>query len=319
MKYIKVVAALALGALVYASCKKDEDSTTTYKSLSGDLSVGVELPVFVNPGDQFIFKSSGVEVPDSETDAEVVRVYTYKNSEDNVKDTIDTYSVTIPDIVGEYTITATAEAKGYYTKTKKLTTTVVSQKSLTECDRKDLPQIVDARDSKRYRITTINGKSWLAENLAYYQKDEDGKYLLGSSYYSVKATDDIMGGFYTWEDAIKACPEGWRIPTVSEWDSLGGISGDMMCDAYYNGERLWEFWPEVKKTNKYKLYIMPFGYATLTDKEYSFTGFNDYAFYWADDNGNPVCKYIFVSTPKVLEWGDVSKTDFAAQIRCIKE
>ena len=92
--------------------------------MSGDLSVGTEMPSFVNPGDKFDFVSSGVTIPESETDKTVERVYTYKDSEKNVKDTIDKYSVVIPDIVGEYKVTATAEAKGYYTKTKVLTTTV---------------------------------------------------------------------------------------------------------------------------------------------------------------------------------------------------
>ena len=64
---------------------------------------------------------------------------------------------------------------------------------------------------------------------------------------------------------------------------------------------------------------MPFGYATIVDGEYTFTGFNDYAFNWADDAGKPVCKYIYVSNPKVIDWPSASETDFAAQLRCIKE
>lgn len=314
-----IIFAIAVLGVLSISCKKDKNNTATYKSMSGDLSVGTEMLSFVNPGDKFDFVSSGVTIPESETDKTVERVYTYKDSEKNKKDTIDKYSVVIPDIVGEYKVTATAEAKGYYTKTKVLTTTVVSGKSLTSCDKSSLAQIQDLRDSKHYRTTVIGGRTWMADNLAYFEKDAEGKYTLGNPYSGVKATEDVFGGFYSWGDARKACPSGWRIPTIEEWNALGESAGDLMCDAYYNGGRLWEFWPEVKKTNKHNFFAMPFGYATIVDGEYTFTGFNDYAFYWADDAGKPVCKYIYVSNPKVIDWPSASETDFAAQLRCIKE
>ncbi len=311
LPFIMIVIALS-------SCKKDSSSSSTYLSLSGTLSVG-ELPSYVNPGDVYSFESTGVSLPDSETSEEVVLYYTYKNSANTEKDTTSTYSVTIPDITGEFTVTATAEAKGYYSKTITLTATVVSSKSLTGCDRSLLSGFKDPRDTRTYKMIDAGGKIWMAQNLAYYEKNTEGKYLLGYPYDGAKATEDIMGGFYKWDEALKACPAGWRLPTSQEWAALGDTSGDFMCDAYFNGTRLWEFWPDVKVTNKLSLYFMPFGYAGVTDGEYEFSGFNDYAFYWADDGGKPLCKYIYVATPKVLDWKDPSETDFAAQVRCVKE
>ena len=266
MNIKKAVIVLALGGVLVNSCK-DDDSTSTYYSLDGSLSVGTEMPSYVNPGDVFNFESTGVSIPESETHEDVVLYYTYKNSADNVKDTVSTYTVTIPETLGEYTVTATAEAKGYYTKTVTQTATVVSSRSLTGCDRSSLSQVLDSRDGKRYRQVSVNGKWWLAENLAYYEKDDEGNYTFGSSYEAVKATDGIMGGFYSWKDAQTACPSGWRLPTLEEWDALGDTAGDFMCDAYFNGSRLWEFWPDVKVTNKLNLYLMPFGYATIVDGE----------------------------------------------------
>ncbi len=308
----------AVGGILANSCKKDE-SSSTYYSLNGSLSIGTEMPAYVNPGDVFSFESTGVSIPDTETHEDVYLYYTYKNSADNVKDTVSTYTITIPETLGEYTLTATAEAKGYYTKTVTQTTTVVSSKSLTECDRTDLMQVSDSRDSKHYHVVNVNGRFWFAENLAYYEKDADGNYTFGRPYGNVKATEDVMGGFYNWNDAQTACPSGWRLPTLEEWEAAGTTAGDFMCDAYFNGSRLWEFWPDVKVTNKLKLYLMPFGYATIVDDEYTFTGFNDYSFYWVNDGGKGKCKYIYVATPDVLNWDVPSEEDFAAQVRCVRE
>lgn len=313
----KTIIVLALGALLCFSCKKD-DETVTYNSLSGTLTIG-EMPEYVNPGDKFSFKSEGVSIPDSETDKTLEITYTYKPSDADKKDTVSTYELVIPDKVGEYSIVATAELDGYYTKSVTLKTNIVSDKSLTGFDKGNLARIQDTRDAKLYHVTEIAGKQWTADNIAYYEKDKDGNYTFGASYYRTKATDDIMGGFYSWEEAQTACPSGWRIPTVEEWNALGSAAGDLMCDAYLNEARLWEFWPDMNITNKHGLYAFPFGYAVIAGEEYTFAGFNDYALYWADDNGKPSCKYVFVSTPVVLDWADPSETDFAAQLRCVRE
>lgn len=312
----KVIFAIALCALVCFSCKKD-DETTTSKSLSGTLTIG-ELPEYVNPGDKFNFKSEGVSIPDSETDKTLEIVYTYKPSNVEKKDTTDVFELVIPDEVGDFSIAATAEVKGYYNKSLTLKTTIVSEKSLTGFDKSSLAVIPDDRDGKNYHISVVDGKMWTADNIAYFEKDDEGSYTFGASYAKEKATEDIIGGFYTWEEAQSACPEGWRIPTLAEWESLGSAAGDLMCDAYFNGARLWEFWPDMHITNKHNFYAFPFGFATILDEEYTFTGVNDYAVYWADNGGKAAAKCIYVSTPEVFDWDNPSEQYFAAQLRCIK-
>ena len=317
MKLSKILlSALALCA-VAAACKKDDDSTSTYKSLSGTFTVG-ELPVFVNPGDEFDFVSEGLSFPDDEMDASLEIVYTYTTSQTDKIDTISTYHIVIPDITGEFTLTAKANATGYYTKTVTLTTTVISEKSITNADKSGYVQQYDNRDGKTYFFTTIDGKKWFSDNLAYYETDGEGNYSFGRPYQDAAAAEDIFGAFYTWEEARSACPEGWHLPSLDEWNAIGDQAGDLMCDAYYNGVRLWEFWPDVKVTNAKHFFAFPFGYATIVDDAYDFTGFNDYAFYWADNAGSPVCCYIYVASPRINVWDNPSPMDFAAQIRCVK-
>jgi len=68
----------------------------------------------------------------------------------------------------------------------------------------------DPRDSTVYRVVRLVGQDWMAENLNYamanswhYENDP----LIGSVY----------GRLYTWEAALDACPEGWRLPDNEDW------------------------------------------------------------------------------------------------------
>jgi uncharacterized protein (TIGR02145 family) len=76
----------------------------------------------------------------------------------------------------------------------------------------------DARDSKTYRTVEINGKVWMAENLNY-QTDY-------SWCYDNKASNCAKyGRLYAWDAAKSACPAGWHLPTIKEWEELSSWVG----------------------------------------------------------------------------------------------
>lgn len=317
MNIYKIIFPFALLAILSVSCKKDEDSSSSSsKSMTGTMNV-TSIPSYCNPGDVFELEVSGLAPASDETDESISVRYSFTVGSEKA-DTVSSKLVTIPDTLGAFTISVKAFADGYYTRTTNLKTIVVGPRSLSS--RLRLPSsasFVDERDGRKYYTTTIGSLEWMSSNLAYYEKDE--AYTLGRPFESEEATEDIFGGFYSWEDAKQACPDGWRLPTVGEWDAIGGDAGALMFDGTYNESTLWEFWPAVKITNSLMFYAEPFGYATIVDGEYSFKGFNDYAFYWADDNGSPACRYIYVDNPEVQVWAQPSATDFAVQLRCVKE
>jgi uncharacterized protein (TIGR02145 family) len=77
----------------------------------------------------------------------------------------------------------------------------------------------DPRDGRTYKTVVMpDGMEWLAENLNYNQP--------GSVFYNNDPSlGDIYGRLYTWQQAMDAVPEGWRLPTRLDWfNLLGAVS-----------------------------------------------------------------------------------------------
>jgi uncharacterized protein (TIGR02145 family) len=94
---------------------------------------------------------------------------------------------------------------------------------------------VDGRDGKTYRTVTINGVTWMAENLNFAAEGskcygEDGQvYDNGSrktlTSAEVAANCAKYGRLYNWETARAACPVGWHLPSDAEWTALENAVG----------------------------------------------------------------------------------------------
>lgn len=76
-------------------------------------------------------------------------------------------------------------------------------------------QMLDQRDQKVYKIKNIAGKLWMEENINYATKN--------GYYCKTESSDDMCatyGGFYSYAGALRACPDGWRLPTEAEVTAL---------------------------------------------------------------------------------------------------
>jgi uncharacterized protein (TIGR02145 family) len=93
----------------------------------------------------------------------------------------------------------------------------------------EIGSFVDSRDGKEYRTITIDillegdvtvKRTWMGENLNY-------KVPESFCYKNEPAYCEAYGRLYTFAAAVEACPEGWHVPTISEWTLLfrtfGGI------------------------------------------------------------------------------------------------
>ena len=124
----------------------------------------------------------------------------------------------------------------------------------------DYGTMTDPRDGKVYRTVVVNGLTWLAENLNFYDTtdypllkeksrcyddDEKNCELLGRLYARDAAMNDSRCSFGGWceldsEPVQGICPEGWHIPTKTEIDGLISFVGednarDIMSAKGWNG------------------------------------------------------------------------------------
>jgi len=123
---------------------------------------------------------------------------------------------------GVYTVSLTVMNDfGTDTDTKTNFITVTSSNSFT-----------DPRDGQTYATVEIGTQTWFAENLNYETANS-------WCYENSSSNCDVYGRLYTWGEALTVCPNGWHLPSDSEWqilvDYLGGssVAGGKLKEAGY--------------------------------------------------------------------------------------
>ena len=173
--------------------------------------------------------------------------------------------------------------------------------------------MTDERDGQTYKTVTIGTQTWMAENLNYaytgvpYDKDNYTSDSTSWCYNNDASNCAKYGRLYTWAAAMDSvgtwtingkgcgfrnecsptypvrgvCPEGWHLPSETEWNSLrtavggGAIAGKMLKSTSgwddFNGEH-------INCTDAYAFSVLPAGFRVY---EGSFKDEGLHAHFWS--------------------------------------
>lgn len=199
---------------------------------------------------------------------------------------------------------------------------------------------------RTYKTVLINGKWWMAENLAYLSMvspssghvpydaipthlDYDDEYCYvygyeGSDVDEAMSTDNYSqyGVLYNRAAAVAYHPDGWHLPSRAELESLTGLWGDL--SGYHL--RSTSGWSNINGDNLSGMNIFPSG--KLTWNYYSlprtsYVGLGSNAFLWTtdettDDDDNQIAPYegyLFGISKEFYTRGDVAKIRTSHHLR----
>ncbi|MFI0430924.1 FISUMP domain-containing protein [Mariniflexile sp. HMF6888] len=134
---------------------------------------------------------------------------------------VEPYEYSIDGTTFQTSDTFTDVESGDYTLTVRDANTCTSTTSVTEAD---LNSLLDERDGQRYKIVKIGNQIWLGENFNF---DTNTTTTTSSWCYNDESTNcDTYGKLYTWEAASQMAPEGWKLPSSSDWyDLINEVGG----------------------------------------------------------------------------------------------
>ena len=185
----------------------------------------------------------------------------------------------------------------------------------------------DPRDGQSYDIVKIGNITWMAENLNY--ATEASACPDGDSRNCKR-----LGRLYTWAEAKTVCPEGWRLPTKSDFalflahphdDSLGVVSNKV--GAKLKSRDGW--FKKGNGTDDFGFNALPAGYRGAISKADDgaisggkFDGIGGYAYFWSatEDSENPESNayYLFLSfSSGAASLNAFAKEDYRS-VRCVR-
>ena len=171
--------------------------------------------------------------------------------------------------------------------------------------------ICDARDGNVYKTVEIGSQTWLAENMNYCM---DATWCYDDS----TSNCDVYGRLYEWSSAVKACPEGFHLPTRDEWDSLAAYALKTAGDEN-NSLRSTESWDSELVTPGDDV----FGFRALASGRYYFRAFSDRgfkAYYWTRESETSTTAYIRSLSGMINTMGfGNSFKDSGLSVRCLKD
>ncbi len=176
----------------------------------------------------------------------------------------------------------------------------------------------DPRDGKKYRTVKIGDQVWMAENLNF--KSPESK-----CYDDDPANGKKYGRLYTWDEAMKVCPQGWHLPSYEEWDTLIDFAGGWeVAGKKLKAKSGWEADEDEENgngTDRYGFSALPGG-SNCDPSEDVFLGVGEEGYWWSaseveDNADNAHYRYMLYNHEGAGLENDDKSSLFS--VRCVKD
>ena len=188
----------------------------------------------------------------------------------------------------------------------------------------------DSRDGQSYDVVKIGGLMWMAENLNF---ETAGSFCPEGDSRNCKR----LGRLYSWAEARSVCPDGWRLPTKEDFESLvaaqsSSLSRDSDLGAVPSASNAVQnnragaalkardgWFKKGNGSDAFGFKALPAGYRSVDGK---FDGIGGYAYFWSatEDSENPESNayYLFLSfSSDAASINAFAKEDYRS-VRCVK-
>ena len=208
--------------------------------------------------------------------------------------------------------------------------------------------MTDSRDGQIYKTVTIGTQTWMAENLNYAYTDVPCNYIGYTSdstswcYDNDPANCTKYGRLYTWAAAMDSvgtwsnngkgcgygstcsptlpvrgiCPEGWHLPTKSEFETLfTAVGGQSIASIMLRSTSSWK--NHGNGTDDFGFSALPAGY--LSNGGY-FSSSGYYAYFWSTTEDDDVKAYnVYLYYYNESAFLSSRYKDFALSVRCLRD
>ncbi|MCQ2098571.1 MAG: hypothetical protein MJY87_11610, partial [Fibrobacter sp.] len=178
-----------------------------------------------------------------------------------------------------------------------------SKKSLSKIFRSDIKYetITDSRDQQQYRTVTIGGKVWMAQNLNYAAEDSRCEEC------------DFYGRTYGWTSAINSCPEGFVLPSMTDFENL---MANMRGVESYQSIQGWEGVSSAGQ-DLAGLAMLPAGFYSYKDNVIKRRG--EMAGFWARSGDGRYAMRLKVDAKNGVVSQDGLEMDYGFSVRCVSK
>ena len=166
--------------------------------------------------------------------------------------------------------------------------------------------LTDERDGQTYKTVTIGTHTWMAENLNY-------ETVFSFCYNNKKENCDKYGRLYVWDLAKEACPSGWGLPSLEEFQALvAAVGGYPVAGKALKSTEGWK--DGGNGTDDYGFSALPAGYMK-EDSTFYFEG--EFAQFWSTSGTTWIYQLEMIYDRDSSFLSSVYR-EFALSVRCLK-